>query len=136
MNKLIVFVAVSVAMFEIASAIQCYSCLRGEECESELKKWEKKSCSTGDVPVAPNYQYGCLKLNYKDKISQKAMVQRKCFLTEIKDGKPSFKCPSTDGEPTDCSVCLTDLCNSAPSVSFSFVALSGVLLALLAPKLL
>lgn len=63
------------------------------------------------------------------------MVQRKCVLAEVKNGKTMFNCPTKDGEPHSCPICQTDLCNSATN-NFSLIALFSVVLALIAPKLM
>ncbi|KAJ8971315.1 hypothetical protein NQ314_000757, partial [Rhamnusium bicolor] len=120
--------------FFSASALECYSCT-GPECEKEIKTLEKRQCGKSAPPPA-GYQYGCLKLSYKDRATQKTMISRKCVTTEVKDGEANFHCPVTEGDPINCPVCLTDLCNSASRINFSLLAVTGVILAFVAPKFL
>ncbi|XP_018571666.1 uncharacterized protein LOC108911260 [Anoplophora glabripennis] len=133
MNK-VVFAFVCVAILQIASALECFSC-KGPTCETETKTWDKKTCGTSGVSLPANAQHACLKLSYKDRTTQKMMVERGCTIANLKDGKLSHNCQNAGDQPV-CPVCQTDLCNSAKSISFSFVALCGVVLAIAAPKLM
>ncbi|XP_023311981.1 uncharacterized protein LOC111692295 [Anoplophora glabripennis] len=121
------------AILHTASALECFFCW-GPTCETETKTWNKGTCGAF-TSLPANYQVACLKLSFKDKTTQKMVVERRCTVADLKDGKLSYNCQNAGDQPI-CPVCQTDLCNSAKSISFGFVALCGVVLAIAAPKLL
>ncbi|KAJ8959165.1 hypothetical protein NQ318_022426 [Aromia moschata] len=116
------------------SSLNCYSCT-GTSCESEMKSWGKRTCGDPGV-LSKDHVPVCVKVNYKDKATSKPMVERKCAVAETKNGKPDYHCSNANGEVTDCLLCQTELCNSAPSTKMSIFGVCGVVLALLAPKFL
>lgn len=127
MSKL-VLLFVCVALFQLATALQCYHCEK-EGCEKSMDQWQKSQCAKAADPKLTNV---CLKHVYKDKASQKDTVSRKCV--QIDKGQ-KYKCNNVNGEEISCETCDSDLCNSAHRISFSVAAVSGILLALLVPKI-
>jgi len=127
MAKLVILLA-CIATFHAVSALECYSC-DNETCKKDMKQWEKSTC--GKI-ADPNQEAVCQKLTYKDK-DGKENVSRKCA-TVPKTGE--HKCPVVPEASTDikCPVCKTELCNSASTVQFSFVAVASVLLGFLGQK--
>ncbi|XP_018571669.1 uncharacterized protein LOC108911262 [Anoplophora glabripennis] len=121
------------AILHTASALKCFYCKDPTTCGTDIETWYETACANSAQPTS--YQPACLRLSYKDKTTQEMMVIRKCALVELKDGKPSYDCQSF-GDEAECPLCQTDLCNSAKSISFSFVVLCGVVLAIAVPKLL
>ncbi|CAH1106559.1 unnamed protein product [Psylliodes chrysocephalus] len=118
--------------FVAASALQCYKC---ENCQGAPSSWEKSVCGSSGTSIPANNEWACLKLFYKDRVSYKDAESRKCVLAEKKNGKLTYNCPTTQGEPSSCPVCQTDLCNSGTRINFSLVAVATVILAIIAPKI-
>ncbi|KAG5868436.1 hypothetical protein JTB14_030080 [Gonioctena quinquepunctata] len=134
MSKFVILF-VCLAVFQAASALECYTCVN---CQGEMKTWPKSTCGASGVQPPAGYDFACAVIEYKDKITHKNAVDRKCVNAEKKNGKLTFNCPTANGEPIkdQCPVCQKDLCNSASSIKFSFVAFSCVVLAVFAPKFL
>lgn len=68
--------------------------------------------------------------------TNKEQTMRRCGLAP-KNANDKYDCTSPpDGNTPVCSICKTDLCNSAPAVQFSMIAVSGMVLAAFLPKFL
>ncbi|CAG9856271.1 unnamed protein product [Phyllotreta striolata] len=132
MSKLVI-VFVCLAVFEIASALQCYKC---DNCQGSSSSWEKSTCGSSSTTIPANNDWACVRINYKDRLTYKDAVQRKCVLAEKRNGQLHFGCPTSQGEPSSCPICQTDLCNSATGVrTVGFVAVASVATVLLLSKL-
>ncbi|XP_056639632.1 uncharacterized protein LOC130894105 [Diorhabda carinulata] len=129
MAKLVILFA-CFAVFNAVSALDCYTC-DTETCKKEMKLWDKFTC--GKV-ADQSLEAVCQKVVFKDKDGKEG-VQRKC-VTVPKTGNDN-NCPTIPGA-TDikCTVCKTDLCNSAATVKFSLTAVVGIFLAFLGQKYL
>ncbi|KAL3273906.1 hypothetical protein HHI36_015333 [Cryptolaemus montrouzieri] len=110
-----------------ANALKCYECPLG--CQGDDKaKWPTQECGN----VATNQKKVCLKQVVNIPNSPDRII-RKCAL--IPEGKDKYECVDVPNEKTSsCETCNGDLCNSAGSVTFSFVALASVVLPFLASK--
>ncbi|XP_018571674.1 uncharacterized protein LOC108911266 [Anoplophora glabripennis] len=123
------------AILHTASALECFTCPYVACTRTDRIYWVKMTCAKFPGYAEPNIQPVCIKYVFKDQTLQTTEVHRQCDFAEIKNGKPTINCKMF-GDETECHMCLTDLCNSAKSISFSFIALWGVALAIAAPKLL
>ncbi|XP_057656676.1 uncharacterized protein LOC130894104 [Diorhabda carinulata] len=132
MTKFVIIFA-CLALFEAASALQCYKC---DNCQGSPSSWEKINCGNAQSNVPPFTEHACATIKYKDRVTYKDAVQKKCVLAEKKNGKLSFNCPTSMGEPSECPVCQTDLCNSATTIKYSFMTFVSVVLAVILPKYL
>ncbi|XP_072394848.1 uncharacterized protein [Diabrotica undecimpunctata] len=130
MSKFVVLLT-CLAFISYATALECYYC---SNCQGSPSSWQKNPC--GNIPSPPGTEFACSKVEYKSKTTYKDAVDRGCVSAEKKNGKLLYNCPTKNGEPISCPVCQSDLCNSAPSIKFSFVALASVVLAVIIPKLL
>lgn len=88
------------------------------------------------LAVKYNTFFNIFSFMFSDRVSYKDAESRKCVLAEKKNGKLTYNCPTTQGEPSSCPVCQTDLCNSGTRINFSLVAVATVILAIIAPKIL
>ncbi|XP_060522151.1 uncharacterized protein LOC132699451 [Cylas formicarius] len=128
-----VLLFVCVALLQIASALKCYSC-ENDLCAKEMSAWNKvEACGN---TVSSNQVGACLKTVWTDNNSKKEMTSRRCIIADKDGDKVKYTCREDKGKVSVCDVCVTDWCNSAPAVSFSVLAFSGVLLAYLIPKLM
>ncbi|XP_018571673.1 uncharacterized protein LOC108911265 [Anoplophora glabripennis] len=125
MKKIVLFICL--VLLHTASGLKCFRC-RGTDCSKG--KWDERECEAKDL--LPGYQNACLKLDYIDAMTHKAKVQRKCVVVEMRGDKPFLVCPTHEGYPVNCPVCLTDLCNSSPKINFGFIT---VLIALVLKKI-
>ncbi|XP_050513291.1 uncharacterized protein LOC126888893 [Diabrotica virgifera virgifera] len=130
MSKFVVLLA-CLAVVGYASALECYFC---DDCQGSPSSWPKRACGT--VQPAAGMEWACSRIDYKSRATYKDAVDRGCAAVPKVNGKLNFNCPTTKGEPKSCAACQQDLCNSAPSIQFSFVALASVVLAVIVPKLL
>ncbi|XP_044759379.1 uncharacterized protein LOC123317083 [Coccinella septempunctata] len=128
MAKFVYVFAVLALMAVSANALKCYECPLG--CEGDDKsKWQTQDCGGAS---ATGQEKVCLKQVIKG-TGGKDRVVRKCALPAA--GK-KFECVDAPGEKTTlCETCTTDLCNSAGSVTFSFLALASVIVPFLATRL-
>ncbi|CAG9767446.1 unnamed protein product [Ceutorhynchus assimilis] len=125
-----------VALVQVATALDCYSC-DATTCAMDQSKWQKVPKCGNSIDSTVNTG-ACLKRQFIDKQSNKEVTTRKCVIAnKDANNKVTFTCDEKDGKNVFCEVCNdSNLCNSASSVSFSFVALMGVVAAVFIPRCL
>lgn len=122
-----------IALVQSGYALNCYSC-DANSCQQEESKWLKVENCGKTVNTQLNIG-ACLKQVYTDKVTNKDVTVRRCIIaTKDTNGKPNYSCQENAGKTSVCDVCSSDYCNSASSVSFSFVTVLGVVAAYLIPR--
>ncbi|KAK9885368.1 hypothetical protein WA026_010865 [Henosepilachna vigintioctopunctata] len=127
MAKLICAFVIVALMAVTANALKCYECPLG--CQgTDKSKWPTQDCGA----TAANSKKVCLRQVVTIPGSPDR-VTRKCAI--IPDGKSKYECVDAPHEKTtSCDTCSDDLCNSAGSVTFSFLAFASVIIPILASK--
>jgi len=134
MAKIVCIFALAAFIQVANAALNCYTC-ENDNCLDKNKWTVVNNCGR---TAGPQNVAACLKHVYTDRNTNKDVTLRKCIIAEKKpDGSPTYKCLDQPAGPTVlCDYCTGDLCNSASTVSFSFVTVLGVVAAFFIPKLL